>query len=107
MAILQVTELSQIGRDATGEVVQSVNLPIVTSQDVTFTGGVTASSAFSDRTKVLRLVSDTTCRLAFGAAPTAQAGSGIRLPAEVVEYYVLDDGIKEASWKVSVITSTA
>ena len=107
MSVLQITELSQIGRDSEGKVVQSVGLPIITSQEVSYTGTHGESAAFNSRTKVLRLVSDGTCRLAFGTAPVATAAAGIRLPAEVVEYYVLDDGIKEKSWKVSAVTSTA
>ena len=66
------------------------------TQAVTYTSS-TASAAFNEATRLIRVIADADVYLAFGAAPTATAND-IRVPADTVEYFEVNAGDKVACY---------
>ena len=66
------------------------------TQAVTFTTS-TASAAFNEATRLIRVIADADVFLAFGLAPTATA-TAIKVPANTVEYFEVDPGHKVACY---------
>lgn len=71
----------------------SVGKPGAT-EAVTFSTS-TQSSAFT--TNCIRVIADADVNLAFGASPTADADD-LRVPADTVEYFLVDQGFKVACY---------
>jgi len=57
----------------------------------------TQSSAFASDTNIVRVISDADVILEFGSNPTALA-TGIKLPANTVEYFAVNPGDKVAAY---------
>jgi hypothetical protein len=73
--------------------------PSIADQTISLSGSSAASSAFNAQTKFVRLVTDTTCFIAFGvsgATPSATASNAM-LPANVIEYFGVQGGGKVAA----------
>ena len=66
------------------------------TQAVTYTSS-TASTAFDDATRMIRVIADADVYIAFGAAPTANANS-ILIPSGTVEYFEVNAGDKVACY---------
>lgn len=97
MATLYITEFADIS--ATQGLLVGKQ-PVVAEQTVAISAGSTASSAFNQRTRYVRLSPDSICSVEFGAAPTATATT-MRMAAGSVEYFDVAQGSK-----VAVITNT-
>ena len=74
MATLYIEEYDNMPRDANGQVLPIVPIPI-TNQKVTIAGTSAQSAATDGKTKFVRLFSDTACQYAIGSNPTASATS--------------------------------
>lgn len=74
---------------------QAVTAPSLVDQTVSITGSSVSSSAFSASTGIIRIISDTTCHIKFGSAPTATATT-LRIVAGVPEYFIVAPGTKVA-----------
>ena len=84
MALLYVKEyahLPQIGTMKGG----MVSEPGVDQAPINFAGAGAASVAFAATTKYIRVVSDTTCFIVFGAAPQVASNQNALLPANIIE----------------------
>lgn len=102
MAVLYITEyadLAQMPDQTRHEMPQE---PALVDQTVAIGGASTASLAFGNSTRFVRLHSDAICSILFGTAPTATATKG-RMAANQTEYRGVPQG---ASYKVAVITNT-
>jgi hypothetical protein len=85
MAILNITELKELGKDNMGQYIPVGNHGGVTVQEVTsITSSPQQSSAFQSSTGFIRLNADIDIRYAIGTNPTAGATS-TRLAADVLE----------------------
>jgi hypothetical protein len=100
MAKLSITEYTSMAQHEGYGKPPELALEPGTDQEVTFTTA-TSSNAFAATTQYVRLVSDTNCRVKFGAAPTALATSQ-RMVADV-EYW----RAVEPTHKVSVYDGTS
>lgn len=69
--------------------------PSLVNQTATPGVSTTQSSAFGGKTRLVRLVCDSSCSVEFGENPTATASSAF-LPAGVPEYFVVQTGHKVA-----------
>lgn len=81
MASLSITEYSNLGLNGNAPIPQE---PAITGQNVSFTT-TTASAAFNERTRFVRLVASADCYVKFGASPTATTSDQF-LSAEL-EYF--------------------
>ena len=73
-----------------------------TAQSLAVTGVSAASAAaVAATTNVVRLCGDVDMHLKFGVAPTATAGSDLRLTAKIPEYLKIAGGAKVAAIKAS------
>lgn len=100
MAVLDITEYSQLSADHLGRVIPVGREPSRTSQQVAIGGTSTQSAAIGDATRFVRLHADAVCRVAFGPNPTA-ASTSMRLAAGASEYFGVTPGDK-----IAVVTST-
>lgn len=92
MSTLFVTEYARFVKDSGGGFAMNVGQePALAEQQVSISGGSTASSAFSSATRLIRVQSDVNCRIAIGASPTASAASK-RLVANATEYFGVRGG---------------
>lgn len=91
MAICLVTEFSNAQQDSQGR-----NIPVakseLTTQTITYDAPA-QSAAFSEGCKFVRIIADADVYVKFGTDPTA-ANPGIRLPADTVEYFGAEQGMK-------------
>jgi len=73
-----------------------------TTQVVAYTGTSAASSnAFSDDTRLVRVVATTDCHITFAGTPTATTSHPF-LPANTVEYFIVNGGQKIAAIRSAV-----
>lgn len=97
MANLYITEYSNLGLNGNAPIPQE---PAVTGQNVSFTTS-TASAAFNERTRFVRLVASADCYVKFGTGPTATTSDQF-LSAEM-EYF---RGVPEGkAYKVAAVAS--
>ncbi len=103
MATLHIVESNGVQPiDGVAGAPQAIKMPPVATQDVEFTSGNQASSAFNDSTVLVQLESDTDCRLAWGTGtPVANASSGQVLKANRMVVYAVPKG---GGLKVAAIT---
>lgn len=94
MAIAYVTEYAELARDERGDTIQAGREPAITTQKITFTAGATASAAFNNSTKFIRIWSDTAGFIKFGAAPTAVTATDTPISASTAEYFGVIQGQK-------------
>lgn len=98
---LFISEYGVLGAtNSPGGAAQIAAEPALVDQVVDFSGGVTASSAFSTSTRFVRLQCDTRCAIRVSTAGTAAATTNKPLAADSPEYFGVQPGDK-----VSVIAS--
>lgn len=95
MATCLITEFSTSQADDQGRNIP-VGKSVLTTQSVTYTTS-TQSAAFQDGAKFVRVIADADVYLVFGANPTATA-TAIKLPADTVEYFGVEQGAKLACY---------
>lgn len=95
MATLFVTEYQLVEHNRWGFQAQVGVEPAEANQTVAIGGTSTQSSAFGADTKLVRVHTDTTCSIAFGASPTATSSTA-RLAANATEYFRVEPGHKVA-----------
>lgn len=95
MAILDITEYSELATTGTGHRVPSGQEPSLTNQQVSIGGASAQSAAFRDTTRFVRLHADVACRIAIGTNPTASSTS-MRIGAGGTEYLGVTPGLKLA-----------
>lgn len=100
MALLEVTELSELSKTGIGSQVMAGQMPWIAHQQVAIGASSAQSQAFSDTTRFIRIHTDVTCRVAFGNNPTASSTS-MRMTAGNTEYLGVTPG-----HKVAVIASS-
>lgn len=101
MALLYVTEYASVGIQNGGSVGVAFG-PAIVSQQIVNTGGTTQSAAFNDKTKVVRLATDSICSVAFGTNPTATTAD-MRMGLNQTEYFAVQPG---GGMKLAVILNT-
>lgn len=101
MALLYITEFQTVGRDHNNGMSVAFT-PAITGQIVVNTGGSTQSAAFSDKTRLVRLMTDSICSVKFGTNPTATTADP-RMAANQTEYFAVQPG---GGMKVAVIVNT-
>lgn len=74
--------------------------PADVEQELTFTGTAAASNAFAATTKVVRISSDSICRILFGSGTPVALATSKRFTGDC-EYFAVTPG-----HKISAITST-
>lgn len=89
MSTLYVTEFGSAGR------MPVATAPAVRTQAVTYTTS-TASAAFNERTRVVRIISPTACHIKIGESPTATT-SDEYLPADQEAWREVAPGYKVAA----------
>ena len=94
MSIAYITEYEDVALDGRGNVVPVGQEPAVATQVVTFSTS-TASTAFNNRTRFVRITSDTECHIIFAVAPTATT-SHPQMLADTPEYFGVSPGLKVA-----------
>ena len=90
MGTVNIAAFSQIESD-----IQAAYAPELLSENVTSSGTSAQSSAMPDKASIVRIATDTTVRINFGANPTATS-AGIRLLADTMEYFTVLPGTKVA-----------
>lgn len=96
MPTLLITELRQQGRDPYGHDISIPQMPPVTEQPLTFSA-TAASNAFNAETRLVMLISDADCRLAFGVAPVAVVTGTVKLFAGIPAFFGVQAGHKVAA----------
>jgi len=96
MADIFISEYARLARDADGNVIPVGKEPAIAEQTILI-GAEADSSAFNERTTLVRIHAEAACCLLFGEAPTA-AITKKRMGAGATEYF----GVL-AGHKVSVI----
>lgn len=99
MAKVYITEYCDNPK-VNGLLVQAPQEPALATQTVAIGGASVQSSAFNDKTQMIRVHSDAVCSILIGEDPTATANSP-RIAAGVSEYF----GVKPG-YKIAVITNT-
>lgn len=100
MALLDITEYSELAVTRRGNPVMSGQEPSLVQQQVSVGAGSVQSAAFNESTEFVRIHSDVACRITFGASPTATTQS-MRLSAGGTEFFGVQPG-----HKVAVIATT-
>ena len=104
MANAYITEFKRMGkadptaRGSSGrredvEAPQIAEVPPVAHQVVVFTSA-TASDTLNASTNFVRIITDATCFVEFGSAPTATNSTSMYLPSGYGEYFGVPQGIK-------------
>ena len=71
--------------------------PPVAENDLTVSGSNAVSNAFNASTRMIRVHTDTTCKIVIGADPNAStAGGAWRMKADQTEYFYVQAGHKIA-----------
>ena len=97
MAVVDITEYDKLALDNLGARVAAGVEPSKSVQQIAVTGASAAcAAAFDGNTKFVRVHTDVTIRIAFGAAPVAAATSQ-RMVAGATEYFGVTPGIKMAA----------
>jgi len=99
MATLDITEYTRLAADASGNTVMAGQEP-GTVQQVAISASNAQSSPLADSTRYVRLHTDTACRIAFGATPTASATTQ-RMAANSTEFFGVTPGTR-----IAVIATT-
>ena len=82
---LNIVEATKFAEDETGKRVEGIDASSIVAQQVITVGN--AATAFSSRTRVLRLHADgEAIRVEFGVSPSATGSSAFRMGANGTEY---------------------
>ena len=100
MAIVNVAEFATVTNNPSGPL-QIVQGPPLAVYDVAVTGASVAGQAFNAATKIVRLCSDTTCRVRMDTANNCSAADA-RFAGNQTEYW----GVSGTGQFISCITST-
>lgn len=101
MPTLTISEFSDQGINANGGIRQAAQLPGITSQTVTIGASSAQSATLNAATSLIRVATDTDCRILAAANPTALATS-LPLAAGQSEYFGVPVG---GSLKIAVIAA--
>lgn len=99
MSTLQITEFGGLKSTYSSEAMPAAVAPPLANQSVSISGTSAQSAAVSADTKLVRLISDVNCHVAFAADPTATT-SMTRLAADSAEYFQVPVG---SIYKIAVI----
>lgn len=77
------------------------NAPPIAEQKITISGSSTASAAFQATTRLVRIHTDAICSIKFGATAPTVDNTSMRLPADTIEYFSVNNNSF-----VSVISNT-
>lgn len=102
MAVLYVTEFNGQGLDNNGRSIPVAEQPPTAEQHVSIGGSSTASSAFNNNTRLIRLHTDAICSIEIGASPTATTTTA-RMAANQTEYFTVPGS---SGYAVAVISNT-
>ena len=102
MPTLTISEFSDTASNANGGQRQIVLLPSLTSQIVTIAGVSAQSATLNAATTIVRVATDTACRILTGINPTALAASSLPLAAGQSEYFGVPAG---SALKIAVIAA--
>lgn len=94
MGIAYIEEYERLGADANGGAMQVAVQPPVAVQTVTYTT-TAQSSAFSSKTKFVRIHTNSICSYLFGSNPTATTSKS-RMAADQTEYFAVQPTDKVA-----------
>ena len=95
MAILFVTEFSDLGTDGNGQPgVPAALTPAIATSKADFTSAAASSATFNAKTRFVRLYSDTAGYVKFGAAPTAVTATDMPIAANAPEIFAVIPGQK-------------
>lgn len=100
MAVLYIEEYADLPLLGNGQAGQVARAPGVARQTVAIGGTSAQSAAFNAKTRYVRLHTDATCSILFGANPTATTSTP-RMAANQTEYFAVTRGDL-----VAVITNT-
>lgn len=95
MALIDITEYSELAMTGAGFKVMAGQEPGLTNQQVAIGGSSAQSAAFGDTTRFVRIHADASCRVAVGSNPTASSAS-MRIGAGGTEYLGVLPGLKLA-----------
>ena len=95
MAILDITEYSELAVTGAGHRVPAGQEPCLLNQQVAIGAGSVQSAALGDTTRFIRIHADVACRIALGSNPTASSTS-MRIGAGGTEYLGVLPGLKLA-----------
>jgi hypothetical protein len=95
MATVDITEYQNVAHDGIGNRVAAGIEPSRSIQQVPVSGVSAQSGPMLDTTKFVRVHTDSTIRIAFGADPTA-SGASQRMVGNSTEYFGVTPGIKIA-----------
>jgi len=96
MAVVDITQYSKLADDNMGNRVAAGVEPSLGVAQISVSGVSAQSAALVENTKFVRVHTDVTIRIAFGANPTASATSQ-RMVAGATEYFGVTRGIKIAA----------
>ena len=102
MPTLPISEFSGQAINDRGGLSPVAQLPTITSQAVPFAGVSVQSSALNASTTLIRIATDTACRILTGVNPTALAASSLPLAAGQSEYFGVAPG---GTLKIAVIAA--
>lgn len=100
MAKLYITEYRRLGKDKSGNVIQTGQNPPLATQVVNITAGSLQSAFFNASTSLIRVHTDAICSVELGENPTATTNS-TRMAANTTEYLAVSNALK-----IAVITNT-
>lgn len=95
MALIDITEYSELAVTGAGFKVMAGQEPSLKNQQVSIGGTSAQSTAFGDTTRFVRIHTDSACRVAIGTNPTASSTS-MRIGAGGTEYLGVMPGLKLA-----------
>src|SRR5258707_592986 len=100
MATLYISEYADTYLDQNNHSFSMAVEPPIARQTIALVAGSTQSSALNNKTRYVRLMTDTLCGVEFGTNPTADATSA-RLPVSGIEYHAV---VPATSIKIAALT---
>ena len=97
MAVVDITEYDKLAIDNMGARVAAGVEPAGVVQQIAVTGTSAPSVAFNQNTKFVRVHTDVTIRIKFGAGTPVVAATSQRMVAGATEYFGVTPGIKMAA----------
>lgn len=95
MPLFKISEYTNLADDERDRVIPAVKEPPVTpTQVLDFTAGIQTSAVFHERTKFVRIYTDTACDFLFGVDPTAVSGASCGMAAGQTEIFGVTKGLR-------------
>lgn len=91
MATLYITEYNQVGKDTREFPTYAPLEPALAESTITLSGSSQQSSDFNADTRIVRLVADAECHVAFASSPTATTSSQM-IPANIPQFHSVTGG---------------